>query len=172
MPYFRAPRPGIPAAEYRHPVFTGRHPERLEEIIREVRADFETDPAEFNGENDHVHLPVNLPPKIALSRLANSLKGVSSPRMRTELPDPARRYRRANKPWPGSCLAGSVGGAPLSALRQYIEQQHRPGESTLGSGGPPTRAFTPGLKAGALARTSVADAAAPRTNEREPATFR
>jgi putative transposase len=28
--------------------------------------------------------------------------------------------------WSGSYFAGSVGGAPLSVLRQYIEQQHRP----------------------------------------------
>ncbi|MEV0232435.1 transposase [Nonomuraea sp. NPDC050786] len=32
----------------------------------------------------------------------------------------------ANKLWPGSYFAGSVGGAPLSALRQYIEQHNRP----------------------------------------------
>ncbi|MER5335677.1 transposase [Micromonospora sp. NPDC002717] len=28
--------------------------------------------------------------------------------------------------WSGSYLAGSVGGAPLSVVKQYIEQQNRP----------------------------------------------
>ncbi|MFD4762632.1 transposase, partial [Streptomyces sp. NPDC058439] len=28
--------------------------------------------------------------------------------------------------WSGSYFAGSVGGAPLSIVRQYIEQQNRP----------------------------------------------
>ncbi|MFG2075819.1 transposase [Nonomuraea maritima] len=31
------------------------------------------------------------------------------------------------KLWSGSYFAGSVGGAPISILRQYIEQQNRPG---------------------------------------------
>ncbi|WP_285706766.1 transposase, partial [Microtetraspora sp. NBRC 16547] len=28
--------------------------------------------------------------------------------------------------WSGSYFAGSVGGAPLTAVKQYIEQQQRP----------------------------------------------
>jgi REP element-mobilizing transposase RayT len=76
---------------------------------------------------EHVHLLVNFPPKIALSKLVNSLKGVSSRRMRQEFPELARHYYRANKLWSGSYFAGSVGGAPVSVLRQYIEQQNRPG---------------------------------------------
>jgi putative transposase len=112
--------------KYRHPVFTGRHLERLEAVMRDVCADFETELAEFNGESNHVHLLVNFPPKVALSRLVNSLKGVSSRRMRQEFPDLLRHYYRANRLWSGSYFAGSVGGAPISVLRQYIEQQNRP----------------------------------------------
>jgi putative transposase len=32
----------------------------------------------MDGEDDHVHLLVNYPPKVAVSALVNSLKGVSS----------------------------------------------------------------------------------------------
>ncbi|MEU0521266.1 IS200/IS605 family transposase [Streptosporangium sp. NPDC006007] len=112
--------------KFRHRVFTGSHLERMEQIMRDVCADFETELAEFNGESNHVHLLVNFPPKIALSKLVNSLKGVSSRRMRQEFPELARHYYRANKLWSGSYFAGSVGGAPLSVLRRYIEQQNRP----------------------------------------------
>jgi putative transposase len=111
---------------YRHKVFTDTHLTRLEEIMRKVRADFETELTEFNGDNNHVHLLVNFPPKIALSRLVNSHKGVSSHRMRQEFPEPAAHYYRANKLWSGSYFAGSMAGAPLSIVRQYIEQQNRP----------------------------------------------
>jgi len=79
-----------------------------------------------SGEANHVHLLVNFPPKVALSKLINSMKGVSSRRMRQEFPELARHYYRANKLWSGSYFAGSVGGAPLTILRQYIEQQNRP----------------------------------------------
>jgi len=107
-------------------VFTAAHLERMEEIMRAVCTGFETELAEFNGEADHVHLLVNFPPKVALSKLVNSLKGVSSRRLRQEFPPLARHYWRANRLWSGSYFAGSVGGAPISVLRQYIEQQDRP----------------------------------------------
>ncbi|MGP3979577.1 IS200/IS605 family transposase [Streptomyces sp. KR80] len=112
--------------KYRHNVFTDRHLTRCEEIMRDVCADFETKLTEFNGETNHVHLLVNFPPKVAVSKLVNSLKGVSSRRLRQEFPDLAQHYYRANKLWSGSYFAGSVGGAPLSVVRQYIEQQNRP----------------------------------------------
>ena len=112
--------------KYRHKVFTDAHLRRLEEIMRAVCGDFEVELVEFNGEANHVHLLVNFPPKVAVSKLVNSLKGVSSRRMRQEFPDLVRHYYRANRLWSGSYFAGSVGGAPLSVLRQYIEQQNRP----------------------------------------------
>ncbi|MFI0717436.1 IS200/IS605 family transposase, partial [Streptomyces inhibens] len=107
--------------KYRHKVFTDRHLTRLEEIMRSVCGDFEVELVEFNGENNHVHLLVNFPPKVALSKLVNSLKGVSSRRMRQEYPELVKHYWRAQRLWSGSYFAGSVGGAPLSIVKQYIE---------------------------------------------------
>ncbi|MGW2823023.1 IS200/IS605 family transposase [Streptomyces sp. NPDC001443] len=112
--------------KYRHSVFAARHLTRCEEIMRAVCKDFETELVEFNGEANHVHLLVNFPPKVAVSRLVNSLKGVSSRRLRQEFPDLVRHYWRAQRLWSGSYFAGSVGGAPLSIVKQYIEQQNRP----------------------------------------------
>ncbi|WP_435798446.1 IS200/IS605 family transposase [Streptomyces antibioticus] len=62
---------------------------------------------------------MDFPPKIALSRLVGSLKGVSSRRLRREFPDLVRHYRRAQRLWFGSHFAGPVGGAPLSIVKQY-----------------------------------------------------
>jgi putative transposase len=73
-----------------------------------------------------VHLLVNFPPTVAISRLVNSLKGVSSRGLRQEFPGPRHHYRRAKRLRSGSYFAGSVGGPSISALRQYIEQQQRP----------------------------------------------
>ncbi|MFY1649486.1 IS200/IS605 family transposase [Solwaraspora sp. WMMB762] len=113
--------------KFRHEVFGDRHLARMEAIMRDVCRDFETELVEFNGGHNHVHLLVDFPPKVAVTRLVNSLKGVSSRRLRQEFPDLARHYYRANKLWSGSYFAGSVGGAPRSIVRQYIEQQNRPG---------------------------------------------
>jgi putative transposase len=116
--------------KFRHKVFGDQHLSRMEAIMGDVCADFEAELMEFNGENNHVHLLVNFPPKVAVARLVNSLKGVSSRRLRQEFPDLVRHYYRANKLWSGSYFAGSVGGAPLSVVKQYIEQQNRPGQGT------------------------------------------
>ncbi|MEU9700027.1 IS200/IS605 family transposase [Streptomyces sp. NPDC047981] len=112
--------------KYRHNVFTNTHLKRMEEIMRSVCGDFETELVEFNGMNNHVHLLVNFPPKVAISTLVNSLKGVSSRRLRQEYPELVRHYWRAHRLWSGSYFADSVGGAPLSVVRQYVEQQNRP----------------------------------------------
>ncbi|SCF35248.1 putative transposase [Micromonospora marina] len=112
--------------KFQHKVLADRHLTRMEQVMRDVCADFEADLVEFNGENNHVHLLVNHPPKVAVTRLVNSLKGVSSRRLRQEFPDLVRHYYRANKLWSGSYFAGSVGGAPLIIVKQYIEQQNRP----------------------------------------------
>jgi putative transposase len=112
--------------KFRHRVFSDQHLVRMEQIMRDVCSDFECDLIEFNGEPEHVHLLVNFPPKVAVSKLVNSLKGVSSRRLRSEFPTLSQHYWRANKLWAGSYFAGSVGGAPLDVLRQYIEQQERP----------------------------------------------
>jgi len=112
--------------KFRHKVFTAAQLVRMEEIMRQVCADFEVELVEFNGETEHVHLLVNFPPTVALSKLVNSLKGVSSRLLRKEFPALAKHYWRANKLWSGSYFAGSVGGAPLIVLRQYIENQNRP----------------------------------------------
>ncbi|GIG74986.1 hypothetical protein Pfl04_33900 [Planosporangium flavigriseum] len=67
--------------------------------MRDVCRDFETDLVEFNGESNHIHQLSNVPPKVAIAKLINSLKGVSSRRMRQEFPDLRRHYYRANKLW-------------------------------------------------------------------------
>ncbi|XVU23886.1 IS200/IS605 family transposase [Actinoplanes sp. CA-054009] len=129
--------------KFRHNVFTDRHLTRMEEVMRDVCRDFEAELIEFNGENNHVHLLVNYPPKIAVTRLVNSLKGVSSRRPRQEFPDLLRHYYQANKLWSGSYFAGSAGGAPLSVVRQYIEQQNRPGQGTAQAWRPSQRGPSP-----------------------------
>src|SRR3954470_11702901 len=81
--------------KFRHEVFADRHLARMEEVMRAVCVDFQTKVVESNGENNHLHLLVNFPPKVAPSKLVNSLKGVSSRRMRQEFPDLGRHYYRA-----------------------------------------------------------------------------
>ena len=110
---------------YRRKVFDADALKRLRIIFGAVCGDFEAELTQFNGEPDHVHLLVNYPPKVAVARLVNSLKGVSARRLRQERPDISRRYWRGGL-WSASYFAASCGGAPISILRQYIESQRTP----------------------------------------------
>jgi len=76
----------------------------------------------MNGEDDHVNLLAEHPPKVAVSTLVNSLKGVSSrlPRKHYQV----RTHR--DHLWSPSYFAASCGGAPLEIIQQCVEQQRRP----------------------------------------------
>lgn len=104
--------------KYRRKAFTDAMLTRCEEVMREVCTNFETELKQFNAEQDHVHLPVHYPPNMQLSKLVNSLKGVSSRRPRQEYDSHVRRYLWGGHSWSGSYFAGSCGGAPLTPVHR------------------------------------------------------
>ena len=79
----------------------------------------------MDGDSDHVHFLVKYSPKVAVSALVNSLKGISSRLLRQERPDLQRCYWQGVR-WSPSYFAASCGGAPLAIVLQYIEQQQTP----------------------------------------------
>jgi putative transposase len=91
--------------KYRWKAFTDAMLARCEEVMREVCTNFEAELKQFNGEQDHVHLLVHYPPKVQLSKLVNSLKGVSSRRLRQEYDSHVRRYLWGGHFWSGSYFA-------------------------------------------------------------------
>jgi putative transposase len=126
----------VVSALHVHLVFVTKYPRRVldsamltscEETMRKVCADFGAQLAEFNGDDNHVHLLVTYPPKVAISALVNSLKGVSARRLRSEFTGRVNRATMHGHFWSPSYLAASCGGAPLSIIKQYIEHQNRPG---------------------------------------------
>ncbi|WP_084721685.1 transposase [Rhodococcus marinonascens] len=90
--------------------------------VRDVRADFDADLTEFNGEDDHLQVLVEYPPTVQFSRLVNSLEGGVPGKLRRQYR--ARPHRNALLS--PSHVAAACGGAPLSIILQYLEQQRRP----------------------------------------------
>jgi len=112
--------------KYRRKVFDADAIDRLRGMFEKICEDFEAQLVEMDGEADHIHLLVNYPPKVSISHLVNSLKGASSRRLRLERTDLAKRYYRKGVLWSPSYFAGSCGAAPISVIRQYVEQQATP----------------------------------------------
>ena len=113
-------------AKFRRKVFTKEVLVHTREIFKNVCKDFGAGLVEFEGERDHVHLLVNYPPKISISKLVNSLKGVSARLLRKKAYPTIVRYLWGGSLWSPSYFAGSCGGAPISIIRQYIEGQNTP----------------------------------------------
>lgn len=109
--------------KYRQKVLTRDGLELIEKLFREVANTMGFSVLEFNGEEDHIHLLIQYPPKLSIAGIVNSLKGVSS-----------RKYGLANlqKPknrkslWAPSYFTSSVGGASLETLKSYIQNQQKP----------------------------------------------
>jgi putative transposase len=112
--------------KYRGRVFTKHILDELKIIFTDVCVDFDAVLIEFDGEEDHVHLLVEYPPKVAISSLVNSLKGVSSRLLRKNNYPAIKAKLWGNALWSPSYFASSCGGAPIAIIRQYIEQQKTP----------------------------------------------
>lgn len=111
--------------KYRRRVFEARHIEYMRGLFVRLCSELDAEMLEMDGEEDHVHILVNYPPKLAVSTLVNALKGTSSRRLRGEFPEIEHRYYKGVL-WSPSYFAGSCGGAPLTVIRQYVENQQTP----------------------------------------------
>ena len=111
--------------KYRRCVFSQEHLDALSQYFKKVCEDFNAILVECDGEKDHIHLLVNYTTKTSISKLVNSLKGVSSRRLKLDHPDILKYYWNGVL-WSPSYFAASCGGAPISIIRQYIEQQNSP----------------------------------------------
>ena len=112
--------------KYRRGALTDRVREFLRPAMAKICTDFGADLETFDGEDDHIHLLVSYPPKVAFSMLVNSLKGATSRLVRKEkFPEITARLWGDHFWSPSYCVV-SCGGAPLDVIRRYIEQQRSP----------------------------------------------
>lgn len=77
------------------------------------------------GEPDHLHLLIDLHPDNNISNLISSLKSASSRIIRKKYSAEIARYYwgKNAKLWHDSKCIISCGGAPLSVIKQYIDNQ-------------------------------------------------
>ncbi len=103
--------------KYRRGTFTKDILDDLKLIFASVCADFEAELAEFTERM--IMSAGEYPPKLAVSSLVNSLKGISSRLIRKRGYPSLQRKLWGSSLWSPSYFAGSCGGAPISVLRQF-----------------------------------------------------
>jgi putative transposase len=98
--------------------------EMMKPILERVLEANQSILTEFNGEPDHVHLLIDLHPNNNISDLVSSLKSASSRVLRQEFKSEIDKfYWGKAKLWHDSKCIISCGGAPLSIIQDYIQNQ-------------------------------------------------
>jgi len=108
--------------KYRRKVLVNAVEQRLREIISETITEYRSELLALEILPDHVHLLVEVDPQFGVHRLVKYLKGRTSRYLRNEFPK-----LKSSMPclWTNSYFVSTVGGAPLSVIKQYVENQKK-----------------------------------------------
>lgn len=106
--------------KYRRPVLVNGIDHRLKELIINTCNRLRIDVIEMEIMPDHVHLLMEVDPQFGVNNAVKLIKGHTSKVLREEYP-----HLKTKMPtlWTNSYFVSSVGGAPLSVIKQYIENQ-------------------------------------------------
>lgn len=108
--------------KYRRKVLKDQIEERLAVLIREIIEKYKSELIALEIMPDHVHLLVGVDPQFGIHRLVKNIKGQTSRYLREEFP---KLKTQMPSLWTNSYFVFTVGGAPLSVIKQYIEAQKK-----------------------------------------------
>lgn len=107
----------------RKKILTGDLDERLKEIVTEMAGRFGIQLIEQETNMDHIHILFASRPSVAPSRFINSLKSVTSRRIRKEFPLVMKKHLWGGVFWSPSYFLASTGQVTREAIRHYVETQ-------------------------------------------------
>ena len=106
--------------KYRRKVLVGSIAKRLKEVVTAVCDEVSAEIIEMEIMPDHVHLLVEVDPQYGIHKLVKAIKGKSSFLLRKEFVELTTKLPSL---WTNSYFVSTVGGAPLSVIKKYIENQ-------------------------------------------------
>ena len=106
--------------KYRRKVLVGDVEARLKELIQQTCLEIKVDIIEMEIMPDHVHLLLEVDPQYGIHKAIKLIKGRTSRYLRKEFKSLTTRLPTL---WTNSYFVSTVGGAPLSVIKQYIENQ-------------------------------------------------
>ena len=106
--------------KYRRKVLVDGVDTRLKDLIGEICNESCIDIIEMEIMPDHVRLLMEVNPQLGIHKAVKLIKGRTSNILRQEF-----KWLRSRIPslWTNSYFVSTVGNAPLSAIKQYIENQ-------------------------------------------------
>lgn len=108
--------------KYRRKVLVNGVDSRLKELITQICQEIQVEIIEMEIMPDHVHLLIEVDPQFGIHKAVKLIKGRTSRILRTEFP-----YLKTKLPtlWTNSYFVSTVGGAPLSVIKHYVENQKK-----------------------------------------------
>ncbi|MDD4247584.1 MAG: IS200/IS605 family transposase [Methanosarcina sp.] len=98
----------------------GNIAERLKELILEKQEEFQYEILDMEVMPDHVHLLIDVDPKIGVYSVVSKIKGYTSKQLREEFPELKKKLPTL---WTLSKFISSVGSVTLDVVKKYIEEQ-------------------------------------------------
>ncbi len=106
--------------KYRKKVLIGDVEIRLKAIVKDVCEERNAKLIEVECDEDHIHLLIEVDPQYGIHRLVKQMKGRSSYLLRKEFSFLCKILPTL---WTNSYFVSTVGGAPISVVKQYVENQ-------------------------------------------------
>ena len=111
----------VTVTKYRADILTDERLERMAEVAHEIAEDFEADIQNVDGGTDHVCILFTTKPTTNLTKFINSLKGVTSRRVRKEYPEVKDRLEDAF--WQPGYFLATTGQVSIDVLMDYVENR-------------------------------------------------
>ena len=106
--------------KYRRKIFKDKIEERLKELILEKQKEWKYEILEMEVMPDHIHLLIDINPKLGIYNVITKIKGYSSNILRGEFSSLCSRLPCL---WTRSAFISTVGSVSLETVKQYIENQ-------------------------------------------------
>lgn len=104
--------------------------DRVRDVIvttaNDIAKRYEFQILDIDGEDDHIHLVVDYPPKLSLSKLVMVLKANTAKKIREQRFDEVESVLMDDHFWSPSYLVTSTGEDSLEKVRRYVQVQRKP----------------------------------------------
>jgi putative transposase len=108
--------------KYRRSVLVDGIDLRLKELIKNKESEYGYEVLDMEVMPDHVHLILDVNPKIGIFTVVSRIKGYTSHELRKEFPSLTHRLPTL---WTQLKFISSVGAVTLEVVKRYIEEQKK-----------------------------------------------
>ncbi|GAA0253830.1 IS200/IS605 family transposase [Haladaptatus pallidirubidus] len=111
----------VTVTKYRADVLSDEISERIGEVVNDLAGDFGVEIQNVNGGSDHIHILFTAKPTTDMTKFINSMKGVTSRKIRSEYPEVKQSLKDSF--WQPGYFLASTGQVSIDVLMDYVENQ-------------------------------------------------